>query len=606
MTTSPSTQPPIASREVAAALAQLAHYRAAKAVTDSRISEEAAWWAARHAGGQSGSARADDRRGTRPTSAWLFSSISNKHADLCDARPTCVALPRDPADEAEAARLSDILPAIAARVGFAETYSENTWSKLKHGIAAYGVFWNPALAAGIGDIDIRRLDVRNIFWDPGVRDIQESPALFVVGLESSEALALRYPQFAAARAARRTDPDALTPELGGHYLDRPTAAEGGLDTGAVALGGGIAGALGGAFAAGLSGGSASPMGDRTAVVDWYYKRPGPDGVTRLHFCKLAGDTLLYASENDPAYAERGWYDHGLYPIVLDVLYPEEGTPGGYGLIAVGRNPQGYIDELDGHILSYANHASRVRYWAKRSLGVSEREFLDPDRSIIEVEGDLDEEKLRQITLSPMDGLLTEIRRMKIDELKETTGNRDVSQGSTSGGVTAASAITALQEAGNKGSRDMIMGTYRAYTRIMEQVVELIRQFYDGVRCFRIPAAGGGYTYLHYANTALLEHPVAAGAGGEPRYRRPLFDMEVRAEREAPLDRAGRNQLMLELFRAGMLDPEHEVAARRALAGMDFEGIDRLRLSLSGADVRGGSARVDTTPNGAAREREVGA
>ena len=42
-----------------------------------------------------------------------------------------------------------------------------------------------------------------------------------------------------------------------------------------------------------------------------------------------------------------------------------------------------------------------------------------------------------------------VLEMKIDELKETSSNRDVSQGSSSGGVTAAAAIAALQEAGNK-------------------------------------------------------------------------------------------------------------------------------------------------------------
>ena len=144
----------------------------------------------------------------------------------------------------------------------------------------------------------------------------------------------------------------------------------------------------------------------------------------------------------------------------------------------------------------------MRYWAKRSLGINEKEFLDPDRRIIQVEGDMDEEKLRQITLSPMDGMLSEVRQMKIEELKETTGTRDVNQG-MSGGVTAASAITALQEAGDKSSRDCVSGSYRAYVAVMEQVVELIRQFYTGTRCFRI-AGDGGWKYIRYSNRGLRD------------------------------------------------------------------------------------------------------
>lgn len=527
--------------DVKAAAEILNRYRAGKSRLDSRLCEEAVWWRTRHGGG---APAGDTRRGVKPVSAWLFSSICNKHADLCDAMPVCAVLPREPDDEAEAELLSDILPVITERCGFAETYSDNAWSKLKHGMAAYGVFWNPALENGVGDIDIKRVDILNLFWEPDARHIQESPHLFLVGLCDTETLLSRYPHLKEKRAAMREDGALFTPDMGGSYLN-----------------------------------GSQGMADKTAVVDWYYKRVNTAGCTVLHYAKFTGDVLLYASENDPAYAERGWYDHGLYPVVLDVLYPEEGTATGYGFIAVGRNPQGYVDELDGHILEYANHASRVRYWAKRSLGVNEKEFLDPDRRIIEVEGDIDEEKLRQITLSPMDGMLTDVRRMKIDELKETTGNHDVAQGSTTGGVTAAQAIEALQEAGNKGSRDMIAGSHRAYTEIMRQVIELIRQFYDGMRCFRVTGKDGGRRYVRYTNTGLRDKTTGTGADGMALYRHPVFDVEVRAERENPLDRAGRNRLMLELYRAGLFEPANRTAAESALAGMDFEGIDLLRALL---------------------------
>ena len=532
----------IGDREIQMAAAILANYRAAKAPFDARVAREKSWWQQRHSSAE------DGRAGCRPTSAWLFSSVANKHADLCDGAPACSVLPREPGDEAEAALLSDILPVIADRCRFAETYSSAAWGKLKHGLAAYGVFWDPSLENGIGDIDICRIDPLNIFWEPGVSDIQESANLFVVGMEDAEALASRYPALREQRERRAAGDTLLAPELGASYL----------------------------------GAHAPFSGDKCAVVDWYYKRVTPEGRTILHLAKFTGETLLYASENDPDLQASGWYDHGLYPIVLDVLFPEEGTPAGYGLIAVGRNPQGYIDELDGHILEYANAASRVRYWAKRSLGINEKEFLDPDRRIIEVEGDMDEEKLRQITVAPMDGMLCDVRRMKIDELKETTGNRDVSQGSTAGGVTAASAITALQEAGNKGSRDMLAGTYRAYVGIMQQVIELIRQFYDGVRCFRIAGEESGWRFLHYSNLGLKDIPNGLSREGKILYRRPVFDIEVRAEKPDLLDLTGRNQLMLELFRAGVFDPDRREAAELALSGMEFEGIDRVRRPVEGA------------------------
>ena len=530
------------------AIERLERYRQGKRRLDARLYDEVRWWQSRH---ESSPGEGDSGRSGKPVSAWLFNSICNKHADLCDRIPVCTALPREPGDKAEAELLSAILPVVAERCNLRQIYSDNAWMKLKHGIAVYGVFWNPVLENGIGDIDIRRVDVMNLFWEPGVADIQESPHLYLVGLEDRSSLEERYPVLREAARQGKLDPEGTA--VDGHSL--------------------------------LTSGGSYLLRDRDGcpekytVVDWYYRKALPDGRSVLHYAKFVGDILLYASEQDPACAERGWYDHGRYPFVIDVLYPEADSPAGYGLIAVGRNPQGYIDELDGHILEYANWASRVRYWAKRSLGVNEKDFLDPDRCIIQVEGDMDEEKLRQITLSPMDGMLAEVRQMKIQELKETTGTRDVNQGMSSGGVTAAAAITALQEAGDKGSRDCIAGSYRAYVAVMEQVVELVRQFYTGTRCFRI-AGEGGWRYIRYSNRGLQEKTTGTNAAGHPLRRRPIFDIEVRAERENPLDRAGRNELMLSLFRAGLFDPDNRVAASLALSGMNFDGVDDLRVAVA--------------------------
>lgn len=93
-------------------------------------------------------------------------------------------------------------------------------------------------------------------------------------------------------------------------------------------------------------------------------------------------------------------------------------------------------------------------------------------------GNLGENDIREIQTSQLDSSVVNILQLKIEELKETSGNRDFSQGGTSSGVTAASAIAALQEAGSKLSRDMIKSSYRSFTRVCNLCIELIRQFYD--------------------------------------------------------------------------------------------------------------------------------
>ena len=100
------------------------------------------------------------------------------------------------------------------------------------------------------------------------------------------------------------------------------------------------------------------------------------------------------------------------------------------------------------------------------------------------------ESIFQIQPAELNPYAIQMRANKVDELKETSGNRDFSQGGTASGITAASAIAALQEAGSKLSRDMIKESYRAYKQVCEMCIELIRQFYSEERKFRITGKQG--------------------------------------------------------------------------------------------------------------------
>ncbi len=155
---------------------------------------------------------------------------------------------------------------------------------------------------------------------------------------------------------------------------------------------------------------------------------------------------------------------------------------------------------------------------------------------------------------------------KIDELKETSGNRDFSQGATTSGVTAASAIAALQEAGSKLSRDMIQGTYQAYESLCYMVIELIRQFYDEPRSFRVTKPNGEEEYSTFDNTDIRELETERGM-----YRKPVFDIKVRAQRKSPFQRISQNELAKELYSAGIFDPQNADQALQVLEMMDFEG-----------------------------------
>lgn len=504
----------IAAPDISEAKKRLLEYKKSKKELESRIEYESEIWKSIYSGGES--------------SSWIFNSIVNKHADIIDSIPACTCLPREKRDEKFSDALTKIIPVITQRCSFEQIYSDNAWEKLKHGTAVYGVFWNNALEDGLGDIDIKQISLADIFWDVSVKEIQDSSNLFIIALRNTDEIEACF-EF-DYRNERESD-RALASALG----------------------------------------VSVPEG-KCLCVDWYYKKHRSGGGAAVHYCKFVGDRLLYTSEGDPA-AVMGWYEHGQYPLIFDTLYPT-GSVCGFGLISLAAAVQKSINRIDENLLSYGDWASRVRFWAKRSLGVNEREFLDLDRSIVEVEGDIDEEKLRQIEISPIDDTLIDLKRLKIDELKEITGSLDISRGGFSSSVTAASAISILREAGAKASRDGIEETYRAYTRIIELIIELIRQFYDGERVFRITGDCGEREYLTFSGRDLKR--------AEEEGRRPHFDIEIKATQKSPSENDQRNSFAKSLYDSGALNRENATQTLMMLDLMEFDGIGKLRSEIKRA------------------------
>ena len=503
---------PIGKRQIERAVEILKEYKNAKQTLESRIIEEEKWWRLRHwevFGDENPQERCE------PASAWLFNSIANKHADAMDNYPEPNVLPREKGDEEQAKLLSKIIPLVLENNGFEKTYSDSWWYKLRHGTAVYGVFWNGALNRGKGDIDITRIDLLNLFWEPGISDIQDSENLFIVSFENTGRLTSKYPFL-------------LGKNLNCGVDIRKYAYDGIRD-----------------------------MSDKTVVVDWYYKKPGDDGREILHFCKFAGREVIFSTENDPAFSESGLYAHGKYPVVFDAMYPLEGTPCGFGMVAVMKSPQMYIDRLNRVILENSVMSARVRYFAKEGSGINEEEFLDWSKPIVHVEGSLDEERLKRIDVSPVSGNVLSVLQMKIDELKETSGNRDFSQGSTAAGVTAASAIAALQEAGNKISRDNIMSAYRAYMNIGYLIIDLIKQFYNESRCFRITEENGKFEYLKYQK------------GSEDNLS--IFDISIKPQKKSSYSKLSQNEIAKEMYKLGFFNPDYASQALAAIEIMDFDG-----------------------------------
>lgn len=512
---------------ITTAQATLQRYARGKQALNKRVIENDRWYRLRHW----------DVVGTKnpaPASAWLFNALANKHGDAMDNTPEPVVLPREASDDKDAKTLSQILPVIAEYNDFEHVWSESIWDKIKNGTAVYFVPWDSGAENGLGDISIKRSNLLNLFWEPGVEDIQDSPHFFALSMVDNAALDRAYPD--------------RKPRSGGHTLNSYQTDD------------------------------QVDEQDKSEVVDWYYKTQNADGRQILHYCKYCGETILYSSENDPELVNTGFYDHGKYPFVFDPLFPIEESPCGFGYLDIMKSPQLYIDMLDKYILENARFASKPRWFVRDAAGINQGEFANWDNDFVHVTGRLTNEDIRQIEVQQIPAFVQSHMLAKIDELKETSGNRDFSQGGTSSGVTAAAAIAALQEAGNKLSRDMLKGSYRAYRHIMELCIELIRQFYTVEREFRITQPNGTTEFVQYSNANIVPQEMqpafpeqAMMDGYRKAYRKPIFDVRVKAQKSNPYSQLSQNETAKELYQLGAFLPQNSDQALAMLDMMEFEG-----------------------------------
>lgn len=532
----PMMQRIITEDDIAEATMILQKYKAGKANLENRVVEDEKWYKLQHWDliNATKTQEEKERITVQSTSAWLFNTIANKHADAMDNYPEPVVLPREASDEESAKLLSQVLPVVMEYNDFQGTYSSNTWEKLKHGTAVYGTFWDSQKQNGLGDIDNTELDMLNVFWEPGVQDIQKSRNFFCVDIMDTDILKSQYPE---CKDMTGNGVINITKYLYDENID---------------------------------------TSEKSMVVDWYYKRRTPDGRTLLHYCKFVNNIILYASENDPQYRDVGYYAHGKYPFVFDVLFPEKGMPTGFGYIALCKNPQIFIDKLNSNILESSILGTKKRFFASTSTNINEKEFLDWNKPIVHVEGEIDPKRLQEIVVNPPAPIYENVLQQRIEEMKETSSNRDVTSGGTSSGITAASAIAALQEAGNKQSRDIISASYRSFTHICELNIELMRQFYDEPRTFRITnQIPGQYQFVQMSAGMIGPQPTGMLPTGEETYRVPIFDLKIKAQKKNPFSRMEENERAKELYAMGFFSPERAQESLIALEMMDFEGKDKI-------------------------------
>ena len=546
-------KPKIGADEVTRASEILREYKKGKARLEQKIIANEEFWKLRQWNYMN-----DGNEDFKPATAWLWSCIQSRYSDAMDSYPTCNFQPRQSDDKAEAVKLSAIVPIILEQNRYEDVYSDVVWYTLKHGGSIQGIFWDGTKHNGLGDIVIKKIDFINFFWEPGITNIQESQNIFNTELVSNNILEQKYPQCVGRLGGK-------TITLAKYLYDDN------VDT-----------------------------SDKSVVVDWYY-HTYVKGKKTLQYVKFVNDIVLYATENeiiapekvtidpqtgipltiplDKPVSEKGLYDHALYPFVTMALYPVEGSICGYGITDIGRDTQIQIDQLNKAIVDNAIEGASPRYFIRNDGTINVTEYNDKSKKFVHVEGNIGEENIRPIDYKQLDGIYVNMLTQKIEELKYVTSNQDVNNGVAPSGVTAAAAIAALQESQGKNARSTNKTFHRAFREVCYQIVEIIRQFYDIPRTFRINPDGMQEQFVQYDNTG-LKPQTQQTMGMDLGLRMPEFDIDVTSEKANPYKKMEINELALSFYNAGFFNPQMTDQALACLGMMDFAKKDEVMQKIS--------------------------
>lgn len=548
------TEPHFTPDKVSEVLQILHEYKDGKTSVDMKATENQEWWRLRHWNVIQGKTEAGKAK-VDVGSAWAVNSILNKHADLMDSFPKANVLAREADDEEEAQILSKILPAIEEHTDAEQVYNTAGYDFLIDGTAITAVLWDPMAHDGMGDIKKTNVDIHNVFWQPGIEDIQQSKYFFDVSVADVNDVKLQYPEIADKIGGGKQG--FITEYIHDDNINHQNDIE---------------------------------------IINCYYKklemRPviiniDPQTVAKhlvpreiLHMAIIIGDQCVFCSEDSPEYQD-GFYKHGKYPYVFRKCFPVKDSPCGFSYLDIMKYPQRDIDKLDQAIIKNTMMKAKPRWWVKKNADINKEAFADWDEEIVEVgSGDLGS-AVQQMDVDTIPGIVETHLEAKIDELKEISGNRDFSQGSTASGVTAASAIAALQEAGSKLSRDINKAMYRGSREEYYLEIELIRQFYTEPRTFRVDDGTGRYEYMDYSNVNIAPQDITTPEG--IRHKKSIFDLEVSAEKQSPFSRASQNETAKELYQMGLFAPDNATSALVCLDMMEFEGKEKIKQQIQQND-----------------------
>ncbi len=427
----------------------------------------------------------------------LKSTFNNCVADQMDNMPEALMMPERAGLEDVAEDLTDIVRYVLGQNGFEALHRRRVEDCFATGTAVTQVAWDRDLDGGRGNIALIRWPIEAFLWDPASENLQDGRAVFKVSWHPMSWFKQHYPD---------------------QYMEI------GSDEGEYS----------GLGMADAQEQSRPADEDRAMLIEYWYRLY--DAQKRrftVNVAYLAGGALLSNTMDV--------YRHGMYPFILDVYTPIEGLPVGDGLVQELAPMMRYVNRYASYIDMNLRMAAKGRLLIDRNAGIDKEALLDWENDV--VEGDrIDPSALQWMQTQPFTGMVTRQMMQLQADIKQDSGQNQFARGETVGGVTAASAISALQEAGGKITRLRTQGLNQGFREMVMQVMWLISQFYDRRRVFFI--------------TGREVNASPERLFGQSVFPTPPYTVQVQVQRRNPLRQQAQNELVLQAYQMSAQAGQH--------------------------------------------------
>ncbi len=453
-----------------------------------------------------------DKNEPRPVTPIIQSTIENVHADLMDNIPEAIIQPEGPEDE----RVARVVEALIKQNHDAASYAKEYWL-LAHDLLTCGYMvqetgYDTKLNRGLGGAFIRHVDTRNIMFDPQVTDAQDSRAVIKYASKPVRWMEQHYPEYEGQFKADTT---------AGYTAQDGTVKRDDLKN--------------------------------ILLLEYWWREYDPEtNRYKVHMCKLGGGKLLEDSRNEKP---DGYFAHGEYPFKVTPLFVRKGSCLGYGFVDMFIQQQKYSDKLDQIVMKNALMAARPKMMVTEASGFDPDDLRDWSKEVHKgnvVDG------VKWLVTPPLPiHLLNYIQGMR-QSIKDESGANDFSRGNTASGVTAASAIAALQEMSGKRSRMATRQMHEAFKEAVRQEIEVEREFNLLPR--EVMLTTNGQRERDTFDTAMLKRKTELGN------EVPMeFLVSIKVQKENRWSVMAHNELIIQMVQLGVIQPQ------QALELMQFEG-----------------------------------